>query len=328
MKASSVSEALREGPTNPKRAPLRRAGADGVPLPGTLPRFLGYEHFQYTPYGESWVEEHLTTQLNETSHRFTGQELDEETGLYAFPARYYDPQTSRWMGADPAMGEYLPAVGQGPGDLPGMGGVFDPTNLAVYHYASNNPLRYVDPTGRNDELNLQYTQDLSGGGGSIRIADPYTEERIEELHPDVRDVAKQFILDAQAEGAEGIVLRITSAYRSSDEQDDLYAIGRDEDGNLVEGERAVTNAQGGESYHNYGLALDVVEIKDGKALWVNENWDRIGELGELRGFEWGGRWEGFPDRPHFQMPFGQSIEQLQSRSRDGKVDANGFIILD
>jgi RHS repeat-associated protein len=62
-----------------------------VPLPGTLPRFLGYEHFAYTPYGESWVSEDLNQQSTTMTHRFTGQELDAETGLYAFPARYYDP---------------------------------------------------------------------------------------------------------------------------------------------------------------------------------------------------------------------------------------------
>ena len=121
--------------------------------PGTLPRFLGYEHFAYTPYGESWVAEDLNQQTTTMTHRFTGQELDTETGLYAFPARYYHPQTSRWLGADPAMGEYLPVAPTSDDarkhnqQLPGMGGVFNYANLVVYHYGANNPLKYVDPTG-------------------------------------------------------------------------------------------------------------------------------------------------------------------------------------
>ena len=71
------------------------------------------------------------------------QELDPETGLYAFPARNYDPRTSRWLSADPALEEYLPEPGQKPGDLVGMGGVYNYANLAVYHYGGNNPLKYV-----------------------------------------------------------------------------------------------------------------------------------------------------------------------------------------
>jgi len=140
-------------------------------LPGTLPRFLGYEHFAYTPYGESWVAEDLNQQTTTMTHRFTGQELDQETGLYAFPARYYDPQTSRWMGADPAMGEYLPVAPTSEDarkhnqQLPGMGGVFNYVNLQPYHYGANNPLAYSDPTGRNNELAQELSADDFGGGG-------------------------------------------------------------------------------------------------------------------------------------------------------------------
>ena len=68
----------------------------------------GYEHFTYTPYGEVWVEEHLSSRIHRMTHRFIGQELDPETGLYAFPARNYDPRTSRWLSVDPALEEYLP----------------------------------------------------------------------------------------------------------------------------------------------------------------------------------------------------------------------------
>ena len=114
----------------------------------------GYEHFTYTPYGEAWVEEHLLSKIHRMNHRFTGQELDPETGLYAFPARNYDPRTSRWLSADPALEEYLPVAPiseqarEHNQNLPGMGGVFTPVNLQIYHYGANNPLKYVDPDGR------------------------------------------------------------------------------------------------------------------------------------------------------------------------------------
>ena len=104
------------------------------------------------PYGEVWVEEGRDS-LERIDYLFTGKEYDKETGLYYFGARYLDPQTSRWISVDPAVEEYLPlapivdAACRHNGNLPGMGGVFSPVNLVVYHYGGNNPLKYVDPDG-------------------------------------------------------------------------------------------------------------------------------------------------------------------------------------
>jgi RHS repeat-associated protein len=87
-------------------------------------------------------------------YRFTGKELDEETGLYYYGARYLDPRASRWLSADPAVGEYLPEAPVNEearkrnGNLPGMGGIYNYVNLHVYHYAGNNPVKYTDPDGR------------------------------------------------------------------------------------------------------------------------------------------------------------------------------------
>lgn len=105
-----------------------------------------YEHIEYFPFGESWVEESSNTQR--TPYLFTGKELDEETGLYYFGARYYDARTGVWQSADPAVEKYLPVGSGRDRRLPGLGGVFNPRNLGVYSYAGLNPLRYTDPTGR------------------------------------------------------------------------------------------------------------------------------------------------------------------------------------
>ena len=113
-----------------------------------------YEHIEYTPYGELWIEE-VAAGLDKLPFRFTGKELDEETGLYYYGARYLDPKYSRWLSGDPALNDYIPKA---PIDdeakkhnenLPGMGGVFNVVNLHVYHYAGNNPVKYVDPDGRS-----------------------------------------------------------------------------------------------------------------------------------------------------------------------------------
>jgi len=92
--------------------------------------------------------------LNKIAYKFTGKELDTETGLYYFGARYYDPKVSRWISCDPAFEEYLP-VGNNNRNLPGEGGIFNPINLALYHYAGNNPIKYVDPNGKSLLSNIK-----------------------------------------------------------------------------------------------------------------------------------------------------------------------------
>ena len=98
-----------------------------------------------------WIEE-VAAGLDKLPFRFTGKELDEETGLYYYGARYLDPKYSRWLSGDPALGEYIP---QAPindeakkhnENLPN-GGVYNAINLHVFNYGNNNPIKYNDPTG-------------------------------------------------------------------------------------------------------------------------------------------------------------------------------------
>ena len=106
-----------------------------------------FQHLEYFPFGETWVEEKSNTQR--TPYLFTGKELDEDTGLYYFGARYYDQRTSVWASVDPILDKYLPTGNkEKDGKLPGMGGVFNTTNLNLYHYAGLNPVKYLDPDGR------------------------------------------------------------------------------------------------------------------------------------------------------------------------------------
>jgi len=90
------------------------------------------------------------------------KELDEETNLHYYGARYLDPRTSRWIAGDPAIwqGDYIPVAPindearKHNQNLPGMGGIFNTVNMHAYHYAGNNPVKYVDPTGR--EIKVQF----------------------------------------------------------------------------------------------------------------------------------------------------------------------------
>ncbi len=112
-----------------------------------------FEHIEYTPYGETWIDD--GTNLNIIGYRFTSKELDTETGLYYFGARYLDPQISRWISPDPAFEDYLPVppvddeARRYNSQLPGQGGVLNPVNINVYCYGANNPVKYVDPDGES-----------------------------------------------------------------------------------------------------------------------------------------------------------------------------------
>jgi len=96
-----------------------------------------YEHLEYFPFGEAWVEENSNQQR--TPYLFTAKELDEETGLYYFGKRYYDPRTSVWQSADPIVGRYVNGAP--------AGGVYNSINLALYSYSFLGPIRYRDPDG-------------------------------------------------------------------------------------------------------------------------------------------------------------------------------------
>lgn len=150
--------------------------------------------------------------------------------------------------------------------------------------------------------------------------DIVSDQRISTLHPLVIGKAKEFIIRAEKEL--GIKLRVVSALRSWAEQTALFnqpfdGKDNDRDGKIDEADEKVTNAKAGSSYHNFGLALDVVEIKNGKALWTNPNWSKIAALGKSIGFEWGGDWKSFKDKPHFQYTFGKTLAQLRDLYQSG-----------
>ena len=143
--------------------------------------------------------------------------------------------------------------------------------------------------------------------------DPVNEAKIKSLHPKIREAARKFINDA---ADQGIILRITSGYRTYAEQDKLYAQGRTAPGAIV------TRAKGGYSNHNFALAFDVVPLLNGQPNWNSTEWNKIGQIGKNNGFSWGGDWSGFVDKPHFQNMFGYSLAQLRQKVSNGDMTDN------
>ena len=106
----------------------------------------------------------------------------------------------------------------------------------------------------------------------------------------------------------GIELMLTSTYRNKKAQDELYAQGRTAPG------RIVTNAKGGQSFHNYKVAYDVVPLVSGKAMWdiKHPSWHIVGGLGKAAGLDWAGDWKRFREFPHFQYTGGLTLADFQA----------------
>ena len=83
------------------------------------------QHIEYVPFGEVFIEERNS--VWNTPYLFNAKEFDEETGMYYYGARYYEPRLSLWMSTDPMEEKY--------------------PDYSTYIYAAQNPIAYSDPTG-------------------------------------------------------------------------------------------------------------------------------------------------------------------------------------
>lgn len=146
--------------------------------------------------------------------------------------------------------------------------------------------------------------------------DTITLARIELLHPKLRTEAKEIYIAIYNALKGRAAVRFTQTLRTIAEQDALYAQGRTTPGKIV------TWAKGGKSYHNYGLAIDICLIIDGKeASWdITKDFDKDGisdwmeavKIFKAHGWEWGGDWATKKDYPHFQKTFGKTTAQLKA----------------
>lgn len=128
--------------------------------------------------------------------------------------------------------------------------------------------------------------------------------RIEDLRLIPAAKCRAFIAACAAAGVDVV---ITSTFRDAESQNALYAQGRTAPG------KKVTNARGGDSFHNWRCAFDFVPLVNGKAIWNDAAlWDRCGDVAESVGLEWGGKWAKFPDKPHCQDTGGLTIAMYKA----------------
>lgn len=168
------------------------------------------------------------------------------------------------------------------------------------------------------------------------MKDQITLDRINLLHPKLKEDALKIYDEIVAALNGSAICRFTHTLRTFAEQDALYAQGRTKAG------AKVTNARGGQSYHNFGMAIDIVLLvdKDKNGSFETASWDvktdfdgdgkadwmEIVAIFKRYGFEAGIDWK-FVDAPHFQKSFGYSIKQLQDLFHSNKVDKNNYVLI-
>ena len=146
------------------------------------------------------------------------------------------------------------------------------------------------------------------------MKDKPTLDRISLLHPKLRDEALLIYNEIYMALTGKAICRFSYTLRTFAEQDALY-----------NAKPQVTKAKGGQSFHNYGLAIDIVLLvdKDSNGTFETASWDvktdfdgdgksdwmEVVAIFKRYGWEWGGDWK-FYDAPHFQKTFGKSVNEL------------------
>lgn len=153
--------------------------------------------------------------------------------------------------------------------------------------------------------------------GARDRVDDRSEKAIAALLSQVQPYARALVKKA---AQHGINIKVIGGLRTYEEQNELFAQGRTKPG------RIVTNARGGFSNHNFGIAFDVGVFEGANYLGESPKYKALGALGMDLGLEWGGNWKTFLDEPHFQlrpnwagdMKERDMLTELRTRKDSGK----------
>lgn len=105
------------------------------------------QHIEYIPYGDVFIDEHNGSW--ETPYFFNAKELDKETGLYYYGARYLNPMDASWLSVDPLFENYA--------------------GMSPYNYCKGNPIRYVDPNGKAEKKCEFYFEVSAGVQAAVAV---------------------------------------------------------------------------------------------------------------------------------------------------------------
>lgn len=149
--------------------------------------------------------------------------------------------------------------------------------------------------------------------------------KIDTLHPLIKAEVLELVTHVNTVILTGKVkMIVTQGLRTFDEQNKLFAQ-----------RPKVTNAKGGQSIHNYGLAFDFCLADGGRTIWDTvkdfdndkvADWMEVVKVFKAAGYVWGGDFRSIVDRPHFEKTFGHTWQQLLAIKQSGKTE-NGYVII-
>ena len=188
--------------------------------------------------------------------------------------------------------------------------VITPSPFTVEISDLEDSIRFMDDVASLEDIGdswkeWAYVENFAFGkdrGGMTMISD------LNALHPYFRDQISTLIRNCKAKG---IDIAVVETYRTHAKQHEYKTMGK-----------GYTNSGAGKSKHQYGLAVDVVPIVKGVAVWNNTAlWRRIGVQGEKLGLRWGGRWRRPYDPGHFEWTGGVATASLHAGNFPDVPDA-------
>ncbi len=146
------------------------------------------QHVAYIPYGEVFIEER--NGVWNTPYLFNAKELDEETGLYYYGARYLNPKDTRWLSVDPMFEKYV--------------------GMSPYNYCMGNPIRLVDPDGNEpwEDRNVRKAREYAEkNGGKVQKwvnKNGYNSASVETVSVNQTESGIEIVVEAKKfEGTKG-----------------------------------------------------------------------------------------------------------------------------
>ena len=182
------------------------------------------QHIEYVPFGEVFIEERNNTW--NTPYLFNAKELDEETGMYYYGARYYEPRLSLWMSCDPKQEKY--------------------PNVNSYCYANNNPIIFIDTNGKEGIV-------VSGQhGGTMQNREHFLINGLDRAkralsHRHSKKEAVTWIVFSESDTDYGYTKKELEKYKQQAQKNGINMIVVDDADDIV---KYINNKNGGKSREN------------------------------------------------------------------------------